>query len=93
MNRENMLLLEKVNQLELTETERGLLLEYFSRLCEEEKKLGTLDTSTVEKMVHVVDITNILREDVSKQPFSRESLLKGAPEHTDSYWQAPRLIE
>lgn len=93
MNRKDLPLLEKVNQLELNETERSRLLEYFSRLCEEEKKLGSFNTSTVERMVHVVDITNVFREDESKQPFSRESLLEGAPEHTDSYWQAPRLIE
>ncbi|NMA25962.1 MAG: Asp-tRNA(Asn)/Glu-tRNA(Gln) amidotransferase subunit GatC [Clostridiales bacterium] len=93
MNRNNLLLLEKVNQLGLNETERNRLLEYFGRLWEEEKKLGAFDIAMVERMVHVVDIKNVLREDESKQPFSRESLLEGAPEHTDSYWQAPRLIE
>ncbi len=88
-----MLPLERVNQLTLTETERSRLLEYFGRLGEEETKLGACDTSSVERMVHVVDLTNILREDVSNQPFTRESLLEGAPEHTDAYWQVPRLIE
>ena len=93
MNRNDLLPLKKGNQLELNEAERSRLLEYFSRLQEEEKTLGAFDTSTVEKMVYVVDMTNVLREDVSKQPFTRESLLEGAPEHTDSYWQVPRLIE
>ncbi|NLA87752.1 MAG: hypothetical protein GX847_10850 [Clostridiales bacterium] len=88
-----MLPLEGVNQLTLTETERSRLLEYFVRLRDEEKKLDACDTTSVERMVHIVNLTNILREDVSEQLFSRESLLEGAPEHTDCYWQAPRLIE
>ncbi len=92
MDRDNMLPLENLNQLELTETERSRVLAYFGRLGGEEKTLEVCETSTVERMVHVVELSNVLREDVSSQPFSRESLLEGAPEHTDGYWQVPRLI-
>ena len=37
-------------------------------------------------MVHVMEMTNVLREDVRKQPFTRESLLEGAPARSDDSW-------
>ena len=36
---------------------------------------------------------NVLREDESSQPFTREDLQKGAPGAEDGYWEVPRLIE
>ena len=65
----------------------------FSAMSENEKKLGACDTENVEEMVHVMPMTNVLREDVRKQNFSRESLLQGAPERSDDSWQVPRLVK
>ena len=38
-------------------------------------------------------MTNVLREDARKQPFTRESLLEGAPERNEDSWQVPRLVK
>ena len=38
-------------------------------------------------------IYNVLRDDERKQPFSREDLLKGAPQATEDSWQVPRLVK
>ena len=65
----------------------------FSAMSENEKKLKDCDTENVEEMVHVMPMTNVLREDVRKQNFSRESLLEGAPERSDDSWQVPRLVK
>ncbi|MBR6781533.1 MAG: aspartyl/glutamyl-tRNA amidotransferase subunit C, partial [Clostridia bacterium] len=46
-----------------------------------------------ERMVHIFALENVLRADEKKKIFSREDLLKGAPEQTDGYWQVPRLLE
>jgi aspartyl-tRNA(Asn)/glutamyl-tRNA(Gln) amidotransferase subunit C len=93
MDRETLIGLEKQNQLELTEDERSRVLEFFAVLDSGEKKLASVDTENVERMVHVNPVHNIFREDVPLRRFSREDLLKGAPEHTDGYWQVPRLLE
>ena len=65
----------------------------FTAMAESEAKLKTIDTENVEEMVHVMPMENVLREDVRKQNFSRESLLEGAPERNDDSWQVPRLVK
>ena len=62
-------------------------------LKEKEQILKTCDTENVEEMVHVIPMINVLREDVREQPFTRESLLKGAPQRSDDSWQVPRLVK
>lgn len=93
MNRNTILSLEKLNQIELTEAERNRLLDFYGSMSREKIILANFDTSDVERMVHVIPLTNVLREDVPAQPFSRDELLEGAPEQMDGYWQVPRLIE
>ena len=44
-------------------------------------------------MIYVMPMTNVLREDVRKQPFTRDSLLEGAPERSEDSWQVPRLVK
>ena len=65
----------------------------FSAMNEKEKILADIDTENVEPMVHVMPMTNVLREDVRNQPFTRESLLSGAPERSEDSWQVPRLVK
>lgn len=46
---------------------------------ENENKLQAYDTEHTEEMIHVMPMTNVFREDVRKQPFTRESLLAVLP--------------
>ena len=84
---------QQLNQLALTEEEEKLVQEVFASMNEKEKILAEADTKDVEPMVHVMPMTNVLREDVRSQPFSRESLLEGAPERSEDSWQVPRLVK
>ena len=63
------------------------------RMKEYEDALKDIDTKDVEEMIYVMPMTNVLREDVRKQPFTRESLLEGAPERNEDSWQVPRLVK
>ena len=84
---------QQLNQLSLTEEEEATVQEIFAKMSENEKKLQSIDTENVEPMVHVMPMTNVLREDERKQPFSRESLLEGAPQRSEDSWQVPRLVK
>ena len=84
---------QQLNQLELTDEEETVMQGIFGRMLENEKVLATCNTENVEEMVHVMPMTNVLREDVRKQPFTRESLLEGAPERSEDSWQVPRLVK
>ena len=85
--------LEKLNQLKLTEAQEAEVLGFFAKQDEEIKALYTVDTEQVERMVHVMPIMTVVREDVTAKNFTREELQKGAPQTTDGYWQVPRLVE
>ena len=65
----------------------------FNMMKEHEEKIKNIDTENVEEMIHVMPMTNVLREDVREQKFSRESLLTGAPERSEDSWQVPRLVK
>ena len=84
---------QQLNQLSLTEAEDADMQEIFKMMKSHEDALKTIDTEHTEEMVHVMPMTNVLREDKREQPFSRESLLKGAPERSEDSWQVPRLVK
>ncbi|MBE7027813.1 MAG: aspartate--tRNA ligase [Ruminococcaceae bacterium] len=84
---------QQLNQLSLTDEEESIVSDIFKAMNEKEEILKTIDTKDVEPMVHVMPMTNVLREDVRSQPFTRESLLKGAPERSEDSWQVPRLVK
>ncbi|MEF2919394.1 MAG: Asp-tRNA(Asn)/Glu-tRNA(Gln) amidotransferase subunit GatC [Acutalibacteraceae bacterium] len=84
---------QQLNQLSLTEEEETVMQGIFNKMSESEEKLKSCDTENVKEMVHVMEMTNVLREDVRNQPFTRESLLEGAPERSEDSWQVPRLVK
>ena len=93
MDKDTLLLLEKVNQLSLTEGERTAVLAFFEKAEGDMARLNAIDTENVERMVHVLPIETVVREDVAKKLFERDDLQKGAPEVMDGYWQVPRVVE
>ena len=93
MDKEVLRRLEKENQLQLTDTQKETVLAFLTEQHRQLEKLGAIDTENVERMVHVLPINTVVREDVAMQKFSREDLQKGAPETMDGYWQVPRVVE
>ena len=93
MEKDTLLLLEKVNQLSLTEDERARVLAFFEGAEKDKAALDKIDTENVLRMVHALPIETVVREDVAKKIFTRDELQKGAPEVMDGYWQVPRVVE
>ena len=85
--------LEKLNMLRLTEDQEAEWLAFYDARVAELAQLDAIDTQDVERMVHVLPLENVLREDVAAQKFSREDLQAGAPQADDGYWQVPRTVD
>lgn len=85
--------LEKLNQLNLTEDQEAATLAFWAERAGEVAALDSIDTENVERMVHVMPLENVLREDIAAQKFSREELQAGAPQAEDGYWQVPRTVD
>ena len=93
MNKESLKQLENLNKVQLTEEEAAKVLDFFEMQSKELEVLKAIDTENVERMVHVMPLENILREDVMIKKFTRDELQEDAPEAYDGYWQVPRLVE
>ena len=93
MDRETLRRLELLNQLSLTEAQKDDVIAFFAEREDDLLKLEKIDTENVERMVHVMPIMTVVREDVVSQPFTREALQAGAPETDEGYWCVPRVVE
>jgi aspartyl-tRNA(Asn)/glutamyl-tRNA(Gln) amidotransferase subunit C len=93
MEREKLMRLERVNQLRLDDAERERVLAFFSRRDRDLSELERIDTAETERMVHVMPVMTVVREDIERKQFTRDELQRGAPETMDGYWQVPRLVD
>ncbi len=93
MDRETLRKLEMLNQLSLTEEQKDEAIAFFEKRDAETELLSEIDTDNVERMVHVMPVMTVVREDVASQPFTREDLQKGAPDTDAGYWCVPRVLE
>lgn len=93
MDKDILIRLEKLNQLRLTEEQREAQLAFFAEREAEMAQLDAIDTTEVVRMVHVMPLENVLREDCASQPLSREDLQAGAPQADEGYWQVPRTVD
>ena len=93
MDRETLRRLEALNQLALTEEEKEAVISFFAARDGERTLLDAIDTESVERMVHVMPILTMVREDVENQPYTREQLQAGAPDTDEGYWCVPKVLE
>ena len=76
MEKDTLLLLEKVNQLSLTEKERCNVLAFFEKAEDDMTALSAIDTENVERMVNVLPM---MRRAFSSSPAPREMENSGVP--------------
>ncbi len=93
MERDTLRRLCLLNQLSLTEEQKDEVIGFFAERDADTETLCAIDTDSVERMVHVMPVLTVVREDIASQPFSREALQAGAPETDEGYWCVPRVLE
>jgi len=93
MESNNLNRLEKLNQIQLTDSEKTEMIAFFEKTEKDIANLNSVNTDNVERMVHVMPMTNVIREDIVEKKYTRDQLQEHAPEATDGYWQVPRLVE
>ena len=93
MDKETLRRLGLLNQLSLTEAQKEDIISFFADRENDLETLEKIDTAETERMVHVMPILTVVREDVAVQRFSREDLQAGAPETDEGYWCVPKVVE
>lgn len=84
-----MLHVAKLARLRLTDDEVERMAGELSKILEYVETMNELDLEGVEPTSHVVDLTNVLREDVPRPSLDRETALEQAPDAAEGGFRVP----
>ncbi len=80
-------------RLQLTDTEIEMFSQQLGGILDYVAMLDELDTSAVEPMVHAIELTNVLRDDVLAPSLPRADALQNAPKQDGRYFLVPAILE
>ena len=81
----------KLARLALSQEEMEKFAPQLNSILEYVNELNEVDTTGVTPMAHSIKISNVMREDEVKQDFTREEMLKNAPEEEDGFFRVPKI--
>jgi aspartyl-tRNA(Asn)/glutamyl-tRNA(Gln) amidotransferase subunit C len=79
-------------RLSFTDEEKATLVAQLNQILAYMEQLNRLETGDVEPLSHVVDLSNVFRDDVLRASLPREEILKNAPAHTEKFFKVPKVI-
>lgn len=80
-------------QLMLDEATKERLVGEMGEILAYMEKLNELDTSGIEPTTHVLDMTNVYRDDVVQPSLDRDAALMNAPKHDGEYFLTPKILD
>jgi aspartyl-tRNA(Asn)/glutamyl-tRNA(Gln) amidotransferase subunit C len=84
--------LSNLARLEFSREEKEDIKKDLRRMIEFVEKLGELDTTGVEPLLHMSPAINVLREDTPGSSVTREEALANAPATDGTYFKVPKVI-
>ena len=82
----------KLARLEFSPEEKEKFTHQLNKILAYMEKLNELDTSKVEPLSHVIELTNVFRDDIVKPSYPVEEMLKNAPQKTEKFFKVPKVI-
>jgi aspartyl-tRNA(Asn)/glutamyl-tRNA(Gln) amidotransferase subunit C len=89
IDRDQVLHVAKLARLKVTDDEVDRMAEELSKILDHVETMNELDLEGAEPTSHVVDLTNVLREDVPRPGLPREKALEQAPDAADGGFRVP----
>jgi aspartyl-tRNA(Asn)/glutamyl-tRNA(Gln) amidotransferase subunit C len=89
LDRDQVLHVARLARLRLTDDEVDRLAAELPKILEHIEKMKELDLEGVEPTSHVVDVTNVLREDVPRPSLPRERALEASADASESGFRVP----
>ena len=93
IDKESLKKIAHLARLEVKPEEEASLLSSMDSVLSWMEQLNEIDTEGVEPLTHIMDETNIWRDDVSSNTLSRSEALANAPSKNDTYIMVPKVIE
>jgi aspartyl-tRNA(Asn)/glutamyl-tRNA(Gln) amidotransferase subunit C len=79
-------------KLSLSEEEKQKLVAQLNGILEYMEQLNQLDTGNVEPLLHVIELSNVLRKDELKPTLTQEEALRNAPAKAEKFFRVPKVI-
>jgi len=82
----------KLARLAVSEEEKEAFGRQLSEILTYVGKLNELDTSKVEPTSHVLDLSNVFRDDVIRESLPPSEALANAPDRDADHFRVPKII-
>jgi aspartyl-tRNA(Asn)/glutamyl-tRNA(Gln) amidotransferase subunit C len=79
-------------RLSFSEGEKEKLTHELNGILQYMEQLNSLDTTNVEPLEHVIELSNVFRADEVRPCLSREDALRNAPAKTEEFFKVPKVI-
>jgi aspartyl-tRNA(Asn)/glutamyl-tRNA(Gln) amidotransferase subunit C len=89
IDRDQVLHVAKLARLKVTDDDVDRMADELSKILEHVETMNELDLEGVAPTSHVVDLTNVLREDVPRPSLPRDKALEQAPDAADGGFRVP----
>ncbi|MDQ0196700.1 Asp-tRNA(Asn)/Glu-tRNA(Gln) amidotransferase subunit GatC [Paenibacillus wynnii] len=83
----------KLARLQLSPEEEATFTEQMNAILQYAEKLNELDTDNVKPTTHVLQVSNVMRDDVIRESLSQDEALLNAPDHEDGHFKVPAVLE
>jgi aspartyl-tRNA(Asn)/glutamyl-tRNA(Gln) amidotransferase subunit C len=80
-------------RLDFPAGEKAAIKEDLQRMIHFVEKLGELDTTGIQPLLHMSDVVNNLREDEVRGSVTTADALKNAHHHNDRFFLVPKVIK
>lgn len=92
LSREMVQKIAHLARLEFTDAELDEQLMQLNMIVDMMSGLSKINTDNIEPLNHIMDITNVFREDVVENGMPLKEVFQNAPEEIDDMFQVPRIV-
>ena len=83
----------KLARIELSAEEEQRIGPQLLEIIQYVEKLNELDIDEIEPIAHVVQLTNVLREDQPRPSLSQDDAMRNAPKSAKGLFVVPKIVE
>jgi aspartyl-tRNA(Asn)/glutamyl-tRNA(Gln) amidotransferase subunit C len=91
INKKDIKHIAKLAELEYSDAEIDKITDQLDKIINHITKIGQADTSNIVPTSHVLEITNVYREDKVRISFTREESFKNAPLEDEDGFKVPKI--
>ena len=85
--------LASLSRLKFNDEEKIEIKKDLQRMISFVEKLNEVDTTGVEPLLHMTDVTNVYREDIVQGSMPKAEALANAPVADENYFKVPKVIK